>query len=427
MPDPGWLRQCRVMNAERAPSPAAAAPAPAGLPPGLLAAAVIDLDAIRHNVELLGERAGSAGVMAVVKADAYGHGLLPCARAALAGGASWLGVAHLAEGLALRAGGIQAPVLAWLTVPADAYPAAISAGIDIGVSAAWALAEVAGAARGLGVPARVQLKIDTGLNRNGAGAADWPDLVDATLKLQAEGLLELVGVFSHLAWADDPVHPTVFAQTAEFIAAIELAEGRGARFELRHLANSAAAVTNSGTHFDLVRPGLAVYGLSPVPELASARDLGLRPAMSLLARVANVKRVAAGQGVSYGHAYTTRRATTLALVPLGYADGLPRQAGNTGPVQLAGQRRRISGRVSMDQVVVDLADPQIDPDEDQVDLDVRVGDVAVLFGAAPGEPTAQDWAEAAGTISYEIVSRVGARVPRLYLGTAGKDVGQGNG
>jgi alanine racemase len=423
-----------MMNAESSPRAAAVAPAPAGLPPGLPAGAVVDLDAIRHNVELLAERAGSAGVMAVVKADAYGHGLLPCARAAVAGGAGWLGVAQLAEGLALRADGIQTPILAWLTVPGDAYSAAITAGIDIGVSAGWALAEVAEAARGLGRAARLHLKIDTGLNRNGASLGDWPDLIDAALKLQAEGVVELIGVFSHFAWADAPAHPTVLAQTADFAAAVQLAQDRGARFELRHLANSAATLTNPQAHFDLVRPGLAVYGLSPVPDLASAEQLGLRPAMSLLGRIANVKQVAAGQGVSYGHIYTTRRATTLALLPLGYADGLPRQAGNTGPVQIAGQRRRVSGRVCMDQIVVDLADPELNAENDSeidadgklIDLDVRAGDVAVIFGTAPGEPTAQNWAEAADTISYEIVSRVGARVPRLYVGTAGRGVEQGH-
>jgi alanine racemase len=376
------------------------------LPPGLPAAAVVDLDAIRQNVEVLSQRAGSAEVMAVVKADAYGHGLVPCARAALAGGASWLGVAQLAEGLALRAAGIDARILAWLTVPGDAYAAAIEAGIDLGISSRWALDEVLAAARATGTTARVQLKVDTGLNRNGVAAHDWPEMVDAALKLQAEGLLELVGVFSHYAWADAPTHPTVQAQTADFIAAVELAESRGARFELRHLANSAATLTNPAAQFDLVRPGIAVYGLSPIPELASAEQLGLQPAMTLLGRVANLKQVAARQGVSYGHTYTTPRRTKLALLPLGYADGLPRQAGNTGPVQLAGRRLTVAGRICMDQIVVDLG----------AELNVQPGDVAVMFGGAPGQPTAQDWAQAAGTISYDIVSRVGARVPRLYHG-----------
>jgi alanine racemase len=402
------LRQCAVMNADFT-----------GLPPGLTAGAVVDLDAVRDNVGLLGERAGSAGVMAVVKADAYGHGLLPCARAALAGGASWLGVAQLSEALALRAAGIEAPTLAWLTVPGDSYQAAVAAGIDIGVSTLWALAEVAAAAERAGVVARVHLKVDTGLNRNGAALEDWPVLIEAALKQQAEGLVRLFGVFSHFAYADDPAHPTVTAQIADFVAAVELAERRGAQFEVRHLANSAAALTNPDAHFDLVRPGIAVYGLSPVPDLATAAELGLRPAMTLLSRVANVKQVQAGQGVSYGHTYLTSRPTTVALLPIGYADGLPRHAGNNGPVQLAGQRHRVAGRVCMDQFVIDLANQP-----DGVDLaaaadlaEVRPGDVAVLFGGAPGQPTAQDWADAAGTISYEIVSRVGPRVPRMYTGS----------
>jgi alanine racemase len=379
----------------------------AQLPPGLPAAAVVDLDAVRHNVGVLRERAGSAEVMAVVKADAYGHGLLPCARAAVEGGAAWLGVAQLTEALALRAAGLRVPVLAWLTVPGQAYAEAIGVGIDLGIGAGWALEEVAEAARTAGSPARVHLKIDTGLNRNGIAGAEWPDLIERALRLEADGLVRVVGVFSHYAWADAPAHPTVAAQTAAFREAVELAEGRGARFEVRHLANSAATLTNSEARFDVVRPGLAVFGLSPVPDLRDAAGLGLRPAMSLLARVANVKAVAAGEGVSYGHAYTTRTRTTLALLPVGYADGLPRHAGNGGPVHLGGRTHPVAGRVCMDQVVLDLDDP---------DAAVTAGDVAVLFGAGPGEPTAQDWAEAAGTISYEIVSRIGARVPRLYVG-----------
>jgi alanine racemase len=396
------------MTPSTAPDPVQAS-APV-LPAGLAACAVVDLDAIAANVAVLREHAGEAGVMAVVKADGYGHGLVPSARAALAGGAAWLGVAQLAEGLALRAAGIDAPLLAWLTVPGDAYEQAVTAGIDIGVSARWALEEVAAAARATGRPARVHLKVDTGLSRNGAALADWPDLVDAALARQAEGLTELVGAFSHYAWADAPDHPTVRSQTAAFDGAVALAERRGARFALRHLANSAATVTNTRARYDLVRPGIAVYGLSPVPELATAPDLGLRPAMTLLGRVALVKGAPAGAGVSYGHAYSTPAATTLALLPLGYADGLPRHAGNAGPVGLRGRRFTVAGRVCMDQVVVDLGDPGNG-------LGVAAGDTAVLFGdGSGGSPTAQDWAEAAGTISYEIVTRIGSRVPRTYTG-----------
>jgi len=389
--------------------------------PGMPACAVVDLDAIRDNVAALRDRAGGAELMAVVKADAYGHGLVPSARAALAGGASWLGVAQLSEALELRAAGVRAPLLAWLTVPHDAYAEALRQDVELGISAGWALAEVAAAARATGITARVQLKLDTGLGRNGVTPADWPDLVEAALKLQADGLVELVGAFSHLAWADEPAHPTVTAQAAVFREALEVAAARGARLGLTHLANSAAALTRPDTTFDMVRPGLAVYGLSPIPQLASPAELGLRPAMSLYGRVALVKRIPAGHGVSYGHAYTTTEPTTLALVPLGYADGLPRHAGNAGPVQLGGRRYTIAGRVCMDQVVLDIG-----PDGGAAGgPPLAAGDVAVIFGdGSDGGPTAQDWADAAGTISYEIVSRIGARVPRRYVGTAGTGGGE---
>jgi alanine racemase len=392
------------------------------VPPGLPACALVDLDAIAANVAVLREHAGDAGVMAVVKADGYGHGLVPSARAALAGGAAWLGVAQLREALALRTAGVDAPLLAWLTVPGDAFAPAVQAGVDLGISARWALEEAATAARAVGRPARVHLKVDTGLSRNGVGPRDWPDLVDAVLALRAEGTVEPVGLFSHYAWADAPDHPTVSAQTEAFDAAAELAAGRGLHFALRHLANSAATLTTPRARYDLVRPGIAVYGLTPVPELASSAALGLRPAMTLTGRVALVKEVPAGAGVSYGHAYTTPAATTLALVPLGYADGLPRHAGNAGPVRVAGRTFPVAGRVCMDQVVVDLGGAG-NP------LGVAAGDLAVLFGdGADGGPTAQDWADAAGTISYEIVTRIGNRVPRLYRGAGYEGSGyQGGG
>ncbi len=376
---------------------------------GYAAEAVVDLDAVAANVGVLAERAPGAAVMAVVKADAYGHGLLPCARAALAGGATWLGVAQVAEALALRAGGVTAPVLCWLATPGGDLADAVAADVDVSVAAPWALDEAVTAAREHDRPARVHLKVDTGLGRGGATPDDWHDLVVAALAARAEGTVQLVGAWSHFAWADAPEHPTVRAQEQVMADAVATAERLGARFELRHLANSAATLTNPGAHLDLVRPGIAVYGLSPVPEIASTADLGLVPAMTLTARLALVKRVGAGQGVSYGHAYTTAAETTLGLVPLGYADGVPRHAGNAGPVLAAGRTRRVAGRVCMDQLVVDLGDDE-----------AAAGDEVVLFGTgADGGPTAQDWAEAAGTIGYEIVSRLGARVPRRHVGTAG--------
>jgi alanine racemase len=369
-------------------------------------AAVVDLDAVRGNVETLQARAGDAAVMAVVKADGYGHGMVPCAEAALAGGAGWLGVAFVEEALALRAAGITAPVLAWLLAPGDDPVPAVAARIDLGVSAPWALTRVAEAARVAGQPARVHLKVDTGLGRAGATEDDWPHLLEAAAKLQADGLVEVAGVWSHLAYADEPGHPTIARQAGVFATALELAERAGIHPEVRHLANSAATLALPDTHYDLVRPGVAVYGLSPGPAVGAARELGLRPAMTLTATVALAKRVGAGQGVSYSHRYTTTTETTLALVPLGYADGIPRHATNTGPVQVAGRRFTVSGTVCMDQFVVDVGDHP-----------VAEGDPVVLFGPGDdGGPTADEWAAAAGTINYEIVTRIGARVPRRYLG-----------
>ncbi|MDQ6648898.1 MAG: alanine racemase, partial [Actinomycetota bacterium] len=254
--------------------------------------------------------------------------------------------------------------------------------------------------------ARVHLKVDTGLSRAGATAADWPDLCTAAAKAQADGLLQVVGVWSHFAYADAPSSPTTTGQLAAFEEALTVARAAGLQPELRHLANSAATLTRPDTCLDLVRPGLAVYGLSPVPGVADARSLGLTPAMSLRARVALAKEVPAGVGVSYGHRYHPASGTRLALVPLGYADGVPRAATNLAEVLVGGRRRRVSGTVCMDQFVVDVG---TDP--------VRAGDEVVLFGSgAQGEPTAQEWADRLGTISYEIVTRVGSRVPRTYSG-----------
>lgn len=382
----------------------------AALPPGLLAAAVVDLGAVAANVAALRGFASGAAVMAVVKADGYGHGMLPVARAALAGGATSLGVAHLGEALALRAAGIDAPVLAWLTIPGDAYQQAVAADVEIGVSARAALGDVAAAARSLGVTAKIQLKADTGLSRNGCPPQLWDDLVADTARLARAGTIQLTGVFSHFACADEPAHPSIPAQRRAFDRALAAVARAGLDVPLRHMANSAATVLDEQARFDAVRPGISVYGFSPAPRVVTAVDLGLRPAMTLLARVALVKDVPAGSGVSYGHTYTTRQDTTLALLPVGYGDGLPRQAGGTGPVQLGGRQLTVAGRVCMDQVVLD-AGPG---------ADVAVGDVAVVFGdPSDGAPTATDWADAAGTIDYEIVTRIGARVPRVYLGTAG--------
>ncbi|MFF5501023.1 alanine racemase [Streptomyces roseolus] len=377
-------------------------------PPPRRARAEIDLGALRANVRALRARvAPHVRLMAVVKADAYGHGAVRCARAALDAGAAWLGTATPQEALALRAAGItDVPVLCWLWTPGDPWDAGIEAGLDMAVSGRWALDEVTAAARRTGGTARIQLKADTGLGRNGCQPADWPALVAEALRAEKEGLVKVTGLWSHFACADEPGHPSIAAQLDVFRSMLDHAEKAGIEPEVRHIANSPATLTLPETHFDLVRPGIAMYGVSPAPELGTSAELGLRPVMSLKASVALVKEVPPGHGVSYGHHYVTGDETTLGLVPVGYADGVPRHASGRGPVLVAGKVRTVAGRVAMDQFVVDLGGDRPAP-----------GTEAVLFGSGEhGEPTAQDWAEAADTIAYEIVTRIGARVPRVYVG-----------
>jgi alanine racemase len=370
------------------------------------AQAVVDLGAIRANTAYLAGSAAehSAGLMAVVKADGYGHGAVPAARAALAGGASWLGVCTVGEAMQLRDAGVDVPILAWLLPPGTDFRTALSNGVDVGISSVGVLKEAIAAAKVVDRPARVHLKIDTGLGRSGSAPADWPDLLTAAGKAAAEGTAQVVGIWSHLACADEPGHPSVAAQIAGFKEALEVADRFGIRPQVRHLANSAGTLTLPEAHFDLVRVGVSLYGLSPIPNWPKAEPL--IPAMTLRGKVLVAKRVPAGHGVSYGHTYYTSSETTLAVVPLGYADGIPRHASNAGPLLLGGARRRIAGRVCMDQFVVDVGDD-----------DVHEGDAALLFGpGTQGEPTADDWAEAAGTINYEIVTRIGPRIPRVYVG-----------
>ncbi|MEU9447359.1 alanine racemase [Streptomyces sp. NPDC048277] len=394
--------------------------APAPTAP-LRARAEIDLAALRANVRTLRALAPGAALMAVVKSDAYGHGAVRCARAAVEAGASWLGTATPEEALALRADpGLPADVriMCWLWTPGGPWRQAVEAGLDVSVSGMWALREVAAAAEEAGRPARVQLKADTGLGRNGCQPADWPELVGEALRAEAAGLVRITGLWSHFACADEPGHPSIAAQLTLFREMLGHAEERGVRPEVRHIANSPATLTLPESHFDLVRTGIALYGVSPSPELGSAADFGLRPVMTLSASLALVKHVPGGHGVSYGHHYVTPGETTLGLVPVGYADGIPRHASGTGPVLVGGKWRTVAGRVAMDQFVVDLGGDE-----------PEVGSEAVLFGPGDqGEPTAEDWAQAAGTIAYEIVTRIGTRVPRVYVNEqpSGQEPGDGN-
>jgi alanine racemase len=365
--------------------------------------ALIDLGAIKDNVAALVRHVNGAQVMAVVKADAYGHGMIPVAAAAIEGGATWLGVVHVADALALRQAGLTARVLCLLGAPDAPHEDAVRHDVDLSAGSSSLVRQIAAAATRAGRPARLHLKADTGMSRGGATVADWPGLVDTALSAEADGHVRIAGLWSHLACADIPGHPSIRAQVDAFTNAVEFAERAGARPDVRHLANTPATLTLPETWLDLVRPGGAVVGLSTLPGGAPG---WLRPAMTVRAELVQVKRVPAGTGVSYGHRYVTSSEATLGLVPLGYAEGIPRSATNTAQVQVRGQRWTISGTVCMNQVVVDFGDAPAAP-----------GDQVVLFGPGDaGEPTAQEWADALGTLSYEIVTRFAGRVPRSYVG-----------
>lgn len=360
--------------------------------------ALVDLDAVSENIRHLRELVGTPHLMAVVKADGYGHGAVPVARAALAGGADWLGTADIPEALALRDAGIDAPLLCWLHAPGADFGTAIRRQIDLGVSSSAQLADIADAVGA--APAQLHLKLDTGLSRNGIPETDWAVTFRRARELEEAGIVHVRGIFSHLSNAsatDDHDALTVFRR------GLALAEEAGLRPELIHLAATAAAIDMPEARFNTVRIGIGMYGLSPFDDRSSA-DLGLRPAMTLRGQIAAVRRVPAGRGVSYDYTYRTADESTLALVPLGYADGIPRQASGIGVVSIAGRRFRVAGRIAMDQFVVDVGNTE-----------VAVGDEVVVFGdPSLGLPCAGDWADAAGTINYEIVTRIGARVPRRY-------------
>ena len=383
---------------------------PISLTPGVLAEAVVDLGAVEHNVRVLCEHAGRAQVMAVVKADGYGHGATRVARAALAADAAELGVATVDEALALRADGITAPVLAWLHPPGTDFAPALLADVQIAVSSVRQLDELLDAVRRTGRPATVTVKVDTGLNRNGVAPAHYPAMLTALRQAVAEDAIRLRGLMSHLVYADQPDNPINDAQAQRFSEMLTHARDQGVRFEVAHLSNSSATMSRPDLAFDLVRPGIAVYGLSPVPQLG---DMGLIPAMTVKCAVALVKSIRAGESVSYGHTWTAQRDTNLALLPIGYADGVFRSLGGRLDVLINGRRRPGVGRICMDQFVVDLGPGQ---------LDVAEGDEAILFGpGTAGEPTAQDWADLLGTIHYEVVTSPRGRITRTYREAEGPE------
>lgn len=352
----------------------------------------ISRDAIARNVQTMRRITDAPRVMAVVKADGYGHGAITAARAALEAGATMLGVADLDEAFELRAAGIDAPVLAWLHASHADLAAAAEAGITVGINS---LAQLRLAAES-GHRGTIHVKVDTGLSRNGVGREEWAPFIDELARSVAHDGLRLGGVFSHLSNTSPDEDRAQIVAYEEFLDAV-----RAANLDpgIRHLAASAAAIDHPAARYDMVRLGISIYGLAPEDH---HRDLPLTPAMELSAEIVHVKRVPAGSGVSYGYRYRTTQPTTLALVPLGYADGIPRHTEGAS-VSINGTRMPVVGRVAMDQFVVDAGDHP-----------VAVGDRAVLFGdpASTGAPSALEWADAAGTIGYEIVTRLGRRVVR---------------
>ncbi len=373
------------------------------LTPGVLAEAVVDLAAVQHNVRVLRENAGRAQVMAVVKADGYGHGAVEVARAALAAGAAELGVATVDEALALRAAGLDAPVLAWLHPPGIDFGPALLADVQIAVSSLRQLEELLAAVRRTGRTAAVTLKVDTGLNRNGVPVAQYPTMLTALSRAIAEDAIRLHGLMSHMVYADQPNNPINNLQAQRFTDILALTRDHKVPFEVAHLSNSSATMTRPELAFDMVRPGIALYGLSPVPTLG---DMGLIPAMTVKCTVALVKSIRAGEGVSYGHTWIAQQDTTVALMPIGYADGVFRSLGGRLEVQINGRRRPGVGRICMDQFLVDLGPGAVD---------VAEGDEAILFGPGTrGEPTAQEWADLLDTIHYEVATSPRGRITRTY-------------
>lgn len=366
---------------------------------GSMREATIDVAAISENVRHL-RRLTDSEVIAVVKADGYGHGAARSAVAALEGGAVRLGVADIGEALQLRRAGIMAPILAWLHAPGASFAEAASVGVELGISSFDQLVAAA-AATSADRPVGVHLKLETGLSRNGIAPADYRVVFAEAARLERIGRLRVIGLFSHLSNAspgDDR------AALRLFLDGVSVAASAGLTPPLRHIAATHAAIALPETRLGCVRIGLGLYGLSPFPDRSSA-ELGLRPAMTVRGAVAAVRRVPAGAGVSYGYDHRTERETTLALVPLGYADGVPRHASGRGPVRIGGRTFPVAGRVAMDQFVVDVGDHP-----------VAVGDEVVLFGDPTlGVPSADDWARAAGTVNYEIVTRIGPRVPRRQV------------
>ena len=394
--------------------------------------AAVDLAAIRHNLGVLRAAAPGALQLATVKANAYGHGLLPVARAALDGGADWLGVAQLAEAFTLRRGLDEAgvaradsPILAWISTSSSDFAAAIEADIDLSVSWTWVLADICAAAREAGRPARVHVKIDTGMSRAGSTLADLPALASALRMAADDGLVDVVGAWSHMSRADD-LSEAGNASTASHVRIFEeglaILADAGVTPRIRHLSATSGILWHPEAHYDMVRAGIGLYGLSPDPAVATADELGLIPALELSAPLTSVKVIEEGTPASYGGTWVAPTRRWIGLVPLGYGDGILRAASNRARVVIhtaSGPfNAPLIGRVCMDQFMVDLGPVEGSPGTPTArsgQAPAVPGDIATLFGSGiGGEALADDWAQAAGTINYEIVTHLGAHIPRIY-------------
>ncbi|MBT8161274.1 MULTISPECIES: alanine racemase [Arthrobacter] len=372
----------------------------------------VDLSAISDNIKALRKRTDAPHFMAVVKGNGYGRGLIDVARTALEAGADWLGTAQLSEAVALRRAGITVPVLSWLYLASQTSATireALEHDVDVSLGSVRQLEVLAGIARHVGRPAVVHLELDSGLSRGGARKEDWAGLVAKARAAEKDGTLKVRGIWTHLAWADVPAHPGNAAAVAEFEDAVREAHAAGLEPQLRHVSSSANILDRPEFHFDMVRAGLAIYGLAPADHLNPA-DFGLRPALTVTAPLVMVKKVPAGTGVSYEHQAITHEPRYLGLIPLGYADGIPKGISGRSLVQIAGRKVPVIGKVCMDQFMVDLG-----PDAAGID----VGDIAVLFGdPASGAASADDWGAAIGSHGDEIISRIAPRLPRVYQSSA---------
>jgi len=368
------------------------------------ASAEVNLSAIADNLKLIKSKT-DAQVLAVVKADAYGHGLIQVGKAATDAGADWLGTALLEEGIALRNSGIKIPIISWLTPLGEDFKTAIDLNLDLSISSIELLSEVIAAGKSVEKIPRVHIEVDTGMSRGGVGD-DWQIFVDHLIKALKSNEINVVGIWSHFARADEPDEKMNKEQLGTFEGRIKSLATAGVSPEFIHIANSAASLTNKGSHKNIIRWGIGLYGLSPdVNNLGDSKLLKLKPAMKLKAKLHLVKTVKAGASVGYGGTAVTKSDTKLGVVTLGYADGIPRNANNLAGVFAAGIRAPLIGRVSMDQFVVDLG----------INSLAKTGDEVIVFGdGGSGEYTADEWAKASGTINYEIVTRIGSRVPRIY-------------